>query len=85
MSGNAELTVTASASGTELRTQTEPVGTLLLQGRRISNGRRVQWTEEVVDNEDLNRKKSKSTSLTCANLHSLLYIPKTTSVWRVFF
>jgi protein phosphatase 1 regulatory subunit 11 len=46
---------------TNTRTQEEAViaGSIRLQGGDI-NQRRVQWAENVEDNEGLNRKKSKS-------------------------
>ena len=40
---------------------TGTVGTLRLRARAMP-GTRVQWSEETVDNEGLNRKKSKSQS-----------------------
>ncbi|KAI9028680.1 phosphatase inhibitor-domain-containing protein [Hyaloraphidium curvatum] len=56
----------AAATTTQTQTVQQPPatalpesGTLLLQAEPASDGRRVQWDENVVDNEKLNRKKSK--------------------------
>ncbi|KAK4166206.1 phosphatase inhibitor-domain-containing protein, partial [Cladorrhinum sp. PSN259] len=41
------------------RTQTEPQAILRLRGAHVPTRRSVQWDSNVVDNEGLNRKKSK--------------------------
>lgn len=64
---------------------------LRLRGRAMP-GQRVQWTEETVDNEGLNRKKSKSASdplpgddwQADAHVYSLLHLPQAQGVRRVF-
>lgn len=56
----------ASTAATETRTESNnqastsaPEVTLVLQAERAPDERRVQWDESVVDNEKLNKKKSK--------------------------
>ncbi|KAI8323292.1 hypothetical protein GQ54DRAFT_258449 [Martensiomyces pterosporus] len=47
-------------SGSEEQTPPrEPSGTLYLRGDQPRNRARVQWSEDTVDNEHMNRKKSK--------------------------
>lgn len=50
-------------------TPTPVVGTLRLRGQGGGNTTRVQWDDEVIDNEFMGRKKSKSQS---HSSHSLL-------------
>ncbi|KAL8831268.1 MAG: hypothetical protein Q9191_000957 [Dirinaria sp. TL-2023a] len=58
------------ASGTPTQTQTEarapsqpriavPAGTLRLRATAANEDRRIQWAEDVIDNEGLGRKRSK--------------------------
>lgn len=67
-----ETSRTATPVGSASQTSTEPLvvpptirapdGTLQLRGGPVTN-RRVQWDEDVVDNEGLGRKSSKGASL----------------------
>ncbi|CAG8440080.1 4581_t:CDS:2 [Cetraspora pellucida] len=48
------------SSGEETRNSSRSVGTLRLRGGGLSSGRKVKWDENVVDNEGMGKKKSKS-------------------------
>jgi protein phosphatase 1 regulatory subunit 11 len=50
---------TPSLSQTQTETQIQPAAILRLRGGHNPTGRSVQWSEDVVDNEGLGRKKSK--------------------------
>jgi hypothetical protein len=73
------LTLTASHAGPttlRLRAEAEP-----------SERRRIQWAEDVVDNEGMGKKSSKGmfTSTSCLYLltrdNSMLHLPQTTRGW----
>ncbi|KAK3304506.1 phosphatase inhibitor-domain-containing protein [Chaetomium strumarium] len=51
-------TETATPS-TAQQTQTQPQAILRLRGARAPSSRKVKWREDVIDNEGLNKKKSK--------------------------
>ncbi|GAO49041.1 hypothetical protein SAICODRAFT_71401 [Saitoella complicata NRRL Y-17804] len=60
--GGSSTVTTAPASregSTQPDPQLPPAGTLVLRGANVTMGRRVQWDEDVVDNEGLGRKSSK--------------------------
>lgn len=79
--GSRTVTVTPTPTpddhAPEAGPSTGTVGTLRLRARAMP-GTRVQWSEETVDNEGLNRKKSKSapnmTSLGTALLRALIHV-----------
>ncbi|CAG8779280.1 9321_t:CDS:2 [Gigaspora margarita] len=48
------------SSGEETSNPPQTVGTLKLRGARLSGDRKVKWDENVVDNEGMGKKKSKS-------------------------
>ncbi|RDA84754.1 hypothetical protein CP532_6930 [Ophiocordyceps camponoti-leonardi (nom. inval.)] len=52
-------TTTTTTTTSQSRGLTEPSRTLYLRGGGTSNGRSVQWAEDVVNNEGLGRKSSK--------------------------
>ena len=54
----------SAASMSELAVGLAPAGTLRLRGAQ-RDGPHVAWNEDVVDNEGLGRKKSKSTCFNC--------------------
>ncbi len=69
------------ASSTASQTQTEtnaaphppiaiPIGTLRLRATAAPNDTRVRWAEDVIDNEGLGRKSSKSSSFEMSQLFS---------------
>lgn len=69
--GSRTLSVTEREESTpdESAASTSTAGVLRLRGRAL-NHVKVQWEEDVVDNEFLNRKKSKSTPLPSSPLGS---------------
>lgn len=96
--GSRTLTTTATPAdgGAPAADESEnprDVGALRLRGRAMPT-QRVQWTQETVDNEGLNRKKSKSQSSPPSRLvppapadtlplPSLLHLPQAETVRRV--
>ena len=58
--GRGETSDAAGSIGSGADRERDVVGVLRLRGAR-RRGPRVAWTEDVVDNEGLGRKKSKST------------------------
>jgi len=63
---NAAQRDASAASTPELAVGLAPAGTLRLRGAQ-RDGPHVAWNEDVVDNEGLGRKKSKSTYFNCKN------------------
>lgn len=62
--GSATMTITASSAPEEPNGEENPevVGRLRLHGRTMEHANQgVRWTDDVIDNEHLGRKKSKST------------------------
>ncbi|ANB15710.1 hypothetical protein AWJ20_3349 [Sugiyamaella lignohabitans] len=52
--------VAGSSSRTEVTNVTSVPVTLTLRGEGVSSRRQVSWTDDVIDNEHMNKKKSKS-------------------------
>ncbi|KAI6780393.1 phosphatase inhibitor [Emericellopsis cladophorae] len=57
--GPSQTQTTTEAPPIPLSTHEQPQRVLRLRGARNTNGRSVQWAEDVVDNEGLGRKSSK--------------------------
>jgi len=83
----ASASVAASASASAAAALT-PVLVLKKKGGDGKKGS-LQWADDVVDNEGMGKKKSKSTLLAAGghteHLCSLLHIPQVEGVWRVRF
>ena len=54
-----------------LRSSTQPLPTLRLRAE-TSDGRRIQWAEDVIDNEGMGKKSSKGASCVLLDLPFLL-------------
>ncbi len=70
---NSQTRTLETVTQTQTQTQTRPpTATLRLRGAHTANNRSVQWAEDVVDNEGMNRKKSKGT----LGASPVLYLPR---------